>query len=433
MEKDIKRSLFASFGFKLFLIVGITIVTSGALTYGFLVVNKRQSDLSSLTTTCFDVTFKEGKSIALENAASISDASGQRLDPYTFFVTNNCEVETSYTVILSTKMGSINPKFISTSINGETAVVLADSLENRSYDVDEEYNSSYILKTGSIKMGETASFDLRVWINSTATYDDVKGLGWEGEVKVFNGIKEVEDMRLLTNKLKTIAKTSNPDFTTISQDSGVYVMADDDGDSYYFRGNVENNHLYFAGLYWRIVRLNGDGSLRIAYDGTSIHANKDASEDRIAVSNVYPVIEGGDNNLESSIDEWYQTNIALKDYDKYVAEVPFCEESKTNASTPTFTCNFVKHKKAGLLSLDELVTSGAALNNENDNFYLYRGASFWLGTNAGSENSYILNDKGSIEEALKSSPSGVVPVINISKEYVNNITGNGTLENPYVL
>lgn len=53
------------------------------------------------------------------------------------------------------------------------------------------------------------------------------------------------------------------------------------GTSYYYRGTVDNNYVLFAGKYWRIVRVNGDGSMRIIYDGTSAHANGESSGDRL--------------------------------------------------------------------------------------------------------------------------------------------------------
>jgi len=53
----------------------------------------------------------------------------------------------------------------------------------------------------------------------------------------------------------------------------VYKAKDDDGDTYYFRGYVENNYVRFAGYWWRIIRINGDGSIRIIYDGTSPRKN----------------------------------------------------------------------------------------------------------------------------------------------------------------
>ena len=38
---------------------------------------------------------------------------------------------------------------------------------------------------------------------------------------------------------------------------------DDYGDSYYFRGNVVDNFVQYAGMCWRIVRIQGDGSIKL--------------------------------------------------------------------------------------------------------------------------------------------------------------------------
>ena len=38
---------------------------------------------------------------------------------------------------------------------------------------------------------------------------------------------------------------------------------DDYGDSYYFRGNIINNYVDFANMCWKIVRIVGDGSIRL--------------------------------------------------------------------------------------------------------------------------------------------------------------------------
>jgi hypothetical protein len=34
--------------------------------------------------------------------------------------------------------------------------------------------------------------------------------------------------------------------------------------AYYFRGNITNNYVVFAGMCWRIVRVTGDGSIKLA-------------------------------------------------------------------------------------------------------------------------------------------------------------------------
>ncbi|CCY87984.1 unknown [Mycoplasma sp. CAG:956] len=57
--------------------------------------------------------------------------------------------------------------------------------------------------------------------------------------------------------------------------------------SYYFRGNITNNYVKFGGFYWHILRINGDGSIRLVYDGTSAHDNNESSSDRIIGNSKY--------------------------------------------------------------------------------------------------------------------------------------------------
>ena len=69
--------------------------------------------------------------------------------------------------------------------------------------------------------------------------------------------------------------------TLLSSEGGLYKADDYDGNpTYYFRGDTQNNYVYYAGYYWRIVRINSDGSIRIIYDGTTPHKNGEASSDR---------------------------------------------------------------------------------------------------------------------------------------------------------
>ena len=52
---------------------------------------------------------------------------------------------------------------------------------------------------------------------------------------------------------------------TAASNPGLYAAEDDLGTSYYYRGNVTNNYVSYAGYIWRIVRRNGDGSIRLWY------------------------------------------------------------------------------------------------------------------------------------------------------------------------
>ena len=64
---------------------------------------------------------------------------------------------------------------------------------------------------------------------------------------------------------------------SLNSEIGLYATDDDDGTSYFYRGAVVNNYLSFAGFIWRIVRINGNGSIRLIYYGTSTNATGSAT------------------------------------------------------------------------------------------------------------------------------------------------------------
>ena len=78
-----------------------------------------------------------------------------------------------------------------------------------------------------------------------------------------------------------------PTFSNVATtDEGVYKVSDPvyGGYSYYWRGAVTNSYVKFAGKCWRIVRINGDGSMRLIYDGATCHANGTSTAESIAVA-----------------------------------------------------------------------------------------------------------------------------------------------------
>ena len=94
----------------------------------------------------------------------------------------------------------------------------------------------------------------------------------------YNGFTTLSDCMLVMNSHEDnvdTAKTNikakgTPDFSQIATtDEGLYMAEDDEGESYYYRGAVKNNYVSFAGFIWRIIRRNGDGSVRMLYSGKS--------------------------------------------------------------------------------------------------------------------------------------------------------------------
>ena len=131
----------------------------------------------------------------------------------------------------------------------------------------------------------------------------------------------------------------------------LYEAQDDYGTSYYFDGHSVNNYVYSADYYWRIVRINGNGSIRLIYDGTVAHANEEVSEDRIVGTTPYNELnndatyvgymygstratsyEESHQNLYNSkakeyVDNWYKTNIVDKGYsDKVEEDAIYCND-----------------------------------------------------------------------------------------------------------
>ncbi len=88
-------------------------------------------------------------------------------------------------------------------------------------------------------------------------------------------------------------------FSQISSDTngkGLYYTntnTEDNRVTYYFRGAVDNNYVYFAGYYWRIIRINEDGSIRLIYQGEKIDAT--GSNAQIGTSIFNTAI--GDNSM----------------------------------------------------------------------------------------------------------------------------------------
>ncbi len=135
---------------------------------------------------------------------------------------------------------------------------------------------------------------------------------------------------------------------TDKSDKGLYQAADDYGTTYFYRGNVKNNIVQFAGFYWQIVRINGDGSIRLIYDGTEKNAtgvkqsinNKTYQfnslyNDPTYVGYMYGDKDGttfdevhnntNNSTIKTAVDNWYKTNIVDKGYSSYISNaVGFC-------------------------------------------------------------------------------------------------------------
>ena len=106
----------------------------------------------------------------------------------------------------------------------------------------------------------------------------------------------IEDQAVMDNTASSYVSSSNGiDFSKISSYTngrGVYTRAGTENDEYpvhYYRGNVTNNNVKFAGFCWKAVRTTSTGGVKLIYNGTlDDNGTCVKSEyDRITIGEVY--------------------------------------------------------------------------------------------------------------------------------------------------
>ena len=277
-------------------------------------------------------------------------------------------VSVSWMNLLNTYLeGSMTYSFLeSDTEDGEYTEIIS----NKNIPVTKEAEDRVLASGITIPAGTKKYYKLVIQLNYT-DFDQTEDLQakLETQFKITEGmIDERTDLEKTLDKLGKAVKDGEPNFaepaTTDETADGLYAMADDYGTSYYYRGATEDNYVKFAGFYWRIIRINGDGSLRIIYDGTQAHANGQASTDRVALQSIpwnttnyedakyIGYMYGGTNgsastskigaqtnetntNIKTQIENWYKTNIVDKGYDDYVSDNIFCNDRTTPGSNET--------------------------------------------------------------------------------------------------
>ena len=371
------------------------------------------------------------------------------------------------------------------------------------------------------------------------------------EYQTGNSSNLVLDKILSDNELKTeiphmfnYASNRNyvdyDEWTTLNDQNyvttGLYSNTDEDGTTYYYRGDINNNNLQFGAydedyyvyyydnsmgadpyyqsrescpeagssqgekvklaskgdkMYWKIVRINGDGSIRLIYNGPGVNSNNFGSMVPTSFSDEelsgviggvpynfnlrtddpkytgYTYDNGTDSFIKKEIDTWYNNTLGSNpEYDKYVILGRFCSDTsdyhydeyfgrnifastdrlrqadfdfpKDNA--PTFACPNTSESyggsyklKAGLITADELVFAGESWA-ATGNSYLnpgQDGTPYWTMTPFDDRFMWLM-DSNQLSLVPNDFVYGIRPVINLSTEGMT-LVGDGTRDNPYVL
>ena len=272
---------------------------------------------NAITTGAISMTYTEStNSIALSNALPTTDNTGKKRkntgEYFDFTVKSSIKGNTdiNYEIAAKEETGNTflgkNIKYYLTKVNSdgtETEVMAPRTYyEEPSGNVYTGRPSDMMsLFVGNLnQQGDTTiNYRLRLWVDENYNpQNDNGGLTYKVKVNVYgqtsdtvaqaedtyckdNGFNTLSDCMLVMNNHETttdIAKTNikakgTPNFAKIApndtEKDGLYMAEDDEGESYYYRGAVKNNYVSFAGFIWRIIRRNGNGSVRMIYSGKS--------------------------------------------------------------------------------------------------------------------------------------------------------------------
>ena len=338
------------------------------------------------------------------------------------------------------------PVISNLTINGKTiSALLTDNEGLYAYG----FSTSNISSPTYWEMISGKSFNLSITLSTEETY-----YLW---VKDIAGNRTVSDVIDLEKKgwqtilANSTVNSTTPDFSTVATtNEGMYVAQDDLGTSYYYRGAVDNNWVQFGkdstgnDMYWRIIRINGDGSIRMVYTGTTaptestkvvmtgtgtqINATTYAFNSSYNKAEYvgYMYTEGQqhgtsiDSAIKTAIDSWYKTTTLETDSATkiLVADQMFCNDRSASSTqttawtstganyyygtygrlyrnkTPILTCPIESDKftvgtsngnsaltyPVGLITADEIVMAGGKWGTDNNSYYLYTNQYYWSGS-----------------------------------------------------
>ena len=289
---------------------------------------------------------------------------------------------------------------------------------------------------------------------------------------------------------------SIPTFSTVATtNEGMFPTNDNQGTSYYFRGAVNNNWIKYGkdssnkDIYWRIIRINGDNSIRMIYSGTTaptsstsvVMTGAGSAIDRSVYNSGtnyaeyvgymyqrgYQRNNTNNSTIKTKIDNWF-AGTSLKN-DSNVVDNIFCNDRSTSSSwssRPSSNLLYNGHIRnlsysnaslwcenkldkfttsstlgngsltypVGLITIDEVAMAGGYFATDNKNYYLYTGTFYYTMTpnffrSTGTAFVFIVNNTGKFPNSSIGSTAYIRPVINLNGNV--KLSGTGTYDNVY--
>ena len=502
-------------------VLALILIISG-ITYAILTWTSSRVNIG-LTSNCFTIDYTKGNDIAnasikaLNESDLISDnkftiKEGIALTYANIGIKSTCTIEgygslylnvTTLSSAFSTGNSKGALKYAVLDNTSTTSTVTVASLLNQQFNI---VSKGSITSTGKITLLTKQLSNTKLNKYLIVIYADVSKIANDAMDASFNGTVSADANQgkapitpedQLVN-LGLSVSSGTPNFTKTSIDdktNGIYSSEDDLGTSYYFRGNVTNNYVKFANKYWRIIRINGDGTIRMIYAGTSAHANgyDDSSTDDMSIGtsafnssyndNTYVGYMYGtkgastyedthsnttNSTIKTKLDSWYDTNIVNTGNEQYIADAIYCNDRSVSSGTgigttattyaaqtritngtPTLKCannndKFTKSttigngkltRMIGLITNDEAMYAGGIYGTDNKEYYLYSGTFYWTMApySYASGGAYVdyVFNSGNLSAHCVDSTFAVRPVVSLKSDAISG--GSGTAASPFLV
>lgn len=346
-----------------------------------------------------------------DNSKSCIDKNGYTVcQVYKITITNNSGVA----IVLN---GGV-------SLRGDNTPNIECAVMNSSISVTNNSScqgSSTLAKKYSLGVNSSKEYYILVYINNkegiqtdSGNFTGIVTFTSSDGVELKARFEDDPALDTLTNLGLSVDTSHTPDFTTVSGNNGVkvddntgdtlatgvgdstngiYASEDDLGNSYYFRGNITNNYVYFAKNWWQIIRINGDGTIRMIYTSNpndssanqyiSRSSFNNNSNDNAYVGYMYGTAGSSTYNathtntnsstIKTVIDTWYQNN--LSSYSKYIADAIYCNDREVvqvnNVGGMTLTGNGAGTNESAYAGFNRTYVNHAPTlkcKNKNDRF-----------------------------------------------------------------
>lgn len=418
------------------IVIALVIMLSGFyLSHAYVYNSQEETNDSSLILAdeTFSINYKDGNYFE-------TNYLGNKESLIRHLTITNVSTSSTYVSISLMDINKHNDKMEVKLVDKDGTIVYQDYLGN----MDTE-----ILKTKEIGIKETLTYDIVI---TNLGDDDTYGMS--ANIIAYKEIRKKEQKTFKDIILETteVKKDVEGDYLNNFTDSGLFMSEDDEGLAYVFRGDITNNYVSLNDMLFRILRINGDGTVRLISNNnvlTSAFRSKIDNEDY------------GNNALLSKsnalekLNSWYSSNLST--IDNYIVNSKFCNENAyylenidgkffnsyqriINDNTPSLKCSgLVEESKVGLLNVDEARYSGTSINSTfEDYFLLNKEDSVGFYTLSGSQIVYnynvvdnfsITTDGKLVADSKVTATLGLKPVISLDKNVI--VEGNGTLESPY--